>query len=146
MSALGISEKEIFLEHQDLIRNKVKEISDLEIDFRPQRKQLEAMFEGLKSLSDRTDKSFTGAVLAQEKKQLNGLDKLEKRLLKAQKRKYHEIVGRIALLQDALFPGKSLQERQMNFADFYEIHGDALIDNLVGHLEPLKLEFDLITL
>jgi bacillithiol biosynthesis cysteine-adding enzyme BshC len=146
MSALGISEKEIFLEQQELIRNKVKEISDLEIDFRPQRKQLEAMFEGLKSLSDRTDKSFTGAVLAQEKKQLNGLDKLEKRLLKAQKRKYHEIVGRIALLQDALFPGKSLQERQMNFADFYEIHGDALIDNLVGHLEPLKLEFDLITL
>ena len=84
--------------------------------------------------------------MAQEKKQLNGLDKLEKRLLKAQKRKYKEIVGRIVLLQDALFPGKSLQERQMNFADFFEVYGDALIDNLVDHLEPLKLEFDLITL
>jgi bacillithiol biosynthesis cysteine-adding enzyme BshC len=146
MSALGISEKEIFLNQQDLIRKKVKEISDLEIDFAPQRKQLEDLFAGLKSLSDKTDKSFTGAVLAQEKKQLNGLDKLEKRLLKAQKRKYQEIVGRIVLLQDALFPGKSLQERQMNFADFFEVYGDALIDNLVDHLEPLKLEFDLITL
>lgn len=146
MSALGISEKEIFLNQQDLIRKKVKEISDLEIDFAPQRKQLEELFAGLKSLSDKTDKSFTGAVMAQEKKQLNGLDKLEKRLLKAQKRKYQEIVGRIVLLQDALFPGKSLQERQMNFADFFEVYGDALIDNLVDHLEPLKLEFDLITL
>ncbi len=146
MAALGISEKEIFLEQQELIRNKVKEISDLNIDFTPQKKELEAMFSDLKSLSDRTDKSFTGAVLAQEKKQLNGLDKLEKRLLKAQKRKYHEIVARIVLLQDVLFPGKSLQERQMNFADFYEIYGDALIENLLGHLEPLKLEFDLITI
>lgn len=146
MSALGISEKEMFLKQNDLIRKKVKEITDLDIDFSAQRKQLKSMFDDLKKLSDRTDKSFTGAVLAQEKKQLNGIDKLEKRLLKAQKRKYHEIVNRIVLLQDALFPGRSLQERQMNFADFYEVYGDALIDKLIDYLAPLKLEFDLITL
>ena len=41
-------------------------------------------------LAKETDISFLGAVQAQEKKQLNGLDKLEKRLLKAEKRKFKD--------------------------------------------------------
>ena len=83
--------------------------------------------------------------MAQEKKQLNGLDHLEKRLLKAQKRKYREIVGRITKIQQELFPNQSLQERQANFSEFYEIYGDELIPLLVSTLDPLKLEFDLIS-
>ena len=145
MEALHVSVKEIFLKQHDLIQLKVKEISDLNLDFTDQRKNLQAMFSDLKALSDKTDKSFTGAVLAQEKKQLNGLDHLEKRLLKAQKRKYKEIVTRITSIQQELFPKQSLQERQANFSEYYEIYGKELIPLLVNELDPLKLEFDLIT-
>jgi hypothetical protein len=49
-----------------------------------------------------TDKSFVGAVKAQEVKQTKGLDNLEKRLLKAQKRKL-SILERITDLQNELF-------------------------------------------
>ena len=145
MEALHVSVKEIFLKQHDLIQLKVKEISDLNLDFTDQRKNLQAMFSDLKALSDKTDKSFTGAVLAQEKKQLNGLDHLEKRLLKAQKRKYKEIVTRITSIQQELFPKQSLQERRANFSEYYEIYGKELIPLLVNELDPLKLEFDLIT-
>ena len=144
LAALEIDEQEIFLNQNELVKKKVKEISDLNIDFSEQRKELKEMFSALKLLSDKTDKSFSGAVLAQEKKQLNGLDKLEKRLLKAQKRKYKEIVSRITDLQSELFPKQSLQERQANFSEFYEIYGEALIPLLSDALDPLKLEFDLI--
>ena len=146
MARLNISDIEIFLKQNELIKNKVKEISDLDLDFTDQRMKLQEMFDHFKSLALKTDKSFTGAVLAQEKKQLNGLRNLEKRLLKAQKRKNKEIVSRITLLQDELFPKQSLQERQMNFSEFYEVYGQELIKNLVDSLEPLQLEFDLITL
>ena len=71
-------------------------------------------------------------MLAQEKKQLNGLNKLEKRLLKAQKRKYQEIVSRIITLQEQFFPKQCLQERQANFSEFYENYGDELIPLLVS--------------
>jgi bacillithiol biosynthesis cysteine-adding enzyme BshC len=145
MAALNISEAEIFLQQNDLIKNKVKEISDLSLDFSDQQMDLQKMFDHLKILARKTDKSFTGAVLAQEKKQLNGLKNLEKRLLKAQKRKYKETVDRITLLQNELFPKGSLQERQMNFSDFYEFQGEGLIEILLDALEPLKLEFDLIS-
>lgn len=146
MAALQISDCEIFMKQHELIKKKVKNVSDLNMDFTEKRATLKAMFEELKEVSNQTDKSFTGAVFAQEKKQLNGLDHLEKRLLRAQKRKYKELVSRITVLQDELFPGQSLQERQANFSSFYEIYGDELIQGLIAALDPLKLEFDIISL
>jgi 6-phosphogluconate dehydrogenase (decarboxylating) len=123
---------------------KVKEISELSIDFSPERKRLEEMFESMKDIAEHTDKSFIGAVLAQEKKQLNGLDKLEKRLLRAQKRKYADRVERIKAIQDHLFPKGSLQERQANFSEFYAELGKDLIPLILARLDPFKMEFDLI--
>ncbi|MGI9530029.1 bacillithiol biosynthesis cysteine-adding enzyme BshC [Lutimonas sp.] len=145
MTALHISDRDIFKKQHELTKMKVKDISDLNLDFSEKRKALKEMFDELRDLSDQTDKSFTGAVLAQEKKQLNGLDHLEKRLLRAQKRKYKELVSRITILQDELFPKQSLQERQANFSSFYEIHGKELIPVLIAALDPLQLEFDIIS-
>lgn len=144
MEKLDIEVPELFQDQNELISQKVKEISDLNIDFTPERKRLEEMFQSMKVIAEKTDESFIGAVLAQEKKQLNGLDKLEKRLLRAQKRKYADRVERIKALQDHLFPKGSLQERQANFSEFYEELGEDLIPLILERLDPLKLEFDLI--
>ncbi len=145
MEKLNISLEDIFKKQNVLISAKVKSVSDIKIDFTEQRNQLKEMFAELEELSNCTDKSFLGAVKAQEKKQLNGLDNLEKRLLKAQKRKYNEIVSRIKLLQDELFPNQSLQERQDNFSVFYEDLGEDLIRSIFMALQPLQLEFNIIT-
>lgn len=144
MDALGIQLHEIFLNQNQLIKTKVKQVSNIKIDFSEEKKALNQMFSNLKALSDKTDKSFSGAVLAQEKKQLNGLEKLEKRLLKAQKRKHSEMVDRITDLKEQLFPKSSLQERQANFSEFYELYGEELIPLLADSLDPLALEFDIL--
>ena len=47
---------------------------------------MKKQFEHLLNIANQTDKSFIGAVKAQEVKQLKGLDNLEKRFLKAEKR------------------------------------------------------------
>ena len=146
MKKLNISIDDIFNKQNKLIDNKVKSISEINIDFSSQKEYLKNMFKALEVLSNKTDKSFLGAVIAQEKKQLKGIDYLEKRMLKAQKRKFNEIVSRITVLQDALFPNQSLQERQANFSEFYLEHGESLIATLIKNLDPLKLEFDVITL
>jgi bacillithiol synthase len=135
---------DLFLKQQQLINKTVNEISDLEIDFSGQKEQLQKMFDDLKVLSDKTDKSFLGAVKAQEHKQIKGLSVLEKRLLKAQKRKYNELVNRVVSLQNQLFPNKSLQERTVNFSELYLEYGDNLIPELLKNLDPLALEFSLI--
>lgn len=141
---LGLSLVDLFKNQQQLIVDKVKEKSDIIIDFSKQRAVLKAQFESLKELALQTDKSFIGAVNAQEKKQLNGLGVLEKRLLKAQKRTMYDMVTRIQLLQDELFPNSNLEERIRNFSEYYEQYGTTLYCSLFDALDPLKFEFTVI--
>ncbi len=146
LERLDISTKDMFLKRDTFINKKVRKISNIDIDFSPQRKALEVQFEHMYNLAASTDKSFLGAVKAQEKKQLKGLNHLEKRLLKAQKRKLSDEVMRMTDLQEQLFPGQSLQERKVNFSEFYLEYGEALIPFLSKHLEPLKGEFLILNL
>ena len=144
LNKLNISINELFLKQGILIDKKVKEISEVDIDFTVQRNVLMGQFQGLKELAKRTDKSFMGAVLAQEQKQLNGLNNLEKRLLKAQKRKLVDEVQRITKLQNELFPKQSLEERNRNFSELFIELGNDLIPYIFEGLDPFKQEFTII--
>lgn len=158
-SALLVSEKQqkkldhlqvpienLFMDQTDLLTKHTNRISDIKIDFHPQQEHLKKQFQDLYSLAAATDKSFLGAVAAQEKKQLNGLEHLEKRLLKAQKRKLSDELERLTDLQDELFPSQSLQERNANFASFYLQYGEELLPKLFQELAPLDQNFKIIRL
>ena len=83
---------------------------------------------------------------AQEVKQIKGLENLEKRLLKAEKRILSDQLQRITLLQNELFPNQSLQERKANFSEFYIDFGQELMQLLLDKLQPLENEFKVIIL
>ena len=144
LNKLNITLPEIFCKQEDLINKKVKELSEVKIDFTQQKVFLLDQFKDLKEVAKQTDLSFLGAVNAQEQKQLNGLVNLEKRLLKAQKRKLKDKVARIKLVQDQLFPKQSLEERTRNFSEVYVGLGENLIPMLLDALDPLKLEFTIV--
>jgi len=85
-------------------------------------------------------------VSAQEKKQIKGLESLEKRLLKAEKKAHTDYVDRLESLHLELFPNGSLQERTVNFTEFYLEHGDAFMDHLKSELAPLNQKFHVLAL
>ncbi len=143
---LQISQAELFLKQHELINRKVRKISNIDIDFSPQKEYLREQFKQMYELAEQTDPTFLNAVKAQEVKQLKGLDHLEKRLLKAQKRKLKDEVTRIATLQNELFPNKGLQERQTNFSEMYLEYGENLIPYLINNLDPLDFRFKILTL
>jgi bacillithiol biosynthesis cysteine-adding enzyme BshC len=145
LKRMNISTSDIFLKQSSLINKKIREISNIDIDFGPQKKLLENQFKEMYTLTEKTDKSFLGAVRAQEVKQKKGLDALEKRLLKAQKRKLKDQVVRLTDIQNELFPNLSLQERQLNFSEFYLEYGKELLPILFEALNPLELNFTVIT-
>ncbi|MEP5634972.1 MAG: bacillithiol biosynthesis BshC, partial [Maribacter dokdonensis] len=145
LERMNISKSDVFLSQNSLINKKIREISNIDIDFAPQKKLLEEQFKEMYALAEKTDKSFLGAVKAQEVKQKKGLDALEKRLLQAQKRKLKDHVVRMTELQNDIFPNQSLQERQLNFSEFYLAYGEALLPMLFKALEPLNLNFTVIT-
>ena len=146
LKKLGLSFKDIFQKQNSLINNQVKLLSKIKIDFSDQKNHLKNQFKDLHEVAKQTDKSFLGAVSAQERKQIKGLEHLEKRLLKAQKRKLKDDLGRVTDLQNQLFPLQSLQERNTNFSEFYLEYGEQLIQQLVLNLQPLKSEFLILEL
>ena len=143
---LGLSWADLFTKPEDLVNTITHKLSAFPIDLAPQKETLEKQFEYLYKLAQKTDKSFTGAVKAQEVKQKKGLENLEKRLLKAQKRKLDDELQRVTDLQLELFPNKSLQERQANFSEFYLEKGEQLIPLLIQKLKPLETNFNIITI
>ncbi|MDE3741354.1 bacillithiol biosynthesis cysteine-adding enzyme BshC [Maribacter polysaccharolyticus] len=145
LDKMKVSIADLFLKRNSFINKKIREISNIEIDFSPQRRFLQEHFKSMYDIASKTDASFLGAVKAQEVKQLKGLDHLEKRLLKAQKRKLKDHVGRMTQIQDELFPGRSLQERNLNFSELYLEYGEALLPMLFKRLDPLQLEFAILT-
>ncbi len=144
LDKMEIAVADLFLKQHSFINKKIRNISNIDIDFSPQKALLETHFESLYEIAAQTDASFLGAVKAQEVKQKKGLAHLEKRLLKAQKRKLKDHVVRMTDIQNELFPGQSLQERNLNFSELYLELGEDLIPTLVAALKPLQLEFTII--
>jgi len=143
---LGLTWKDLFKKQNALMNEKVKNFSQFSIDFTSQKEFLRKQFEDLNVMASATDKSFIGAVKAQEVKQIKGLENLEKRLLKAEKKKHQDELERITDLQNELFPNKNLQERIVNFSEFYLENGNVLIKKLFEELHPLEQEFKVIVL
>ncbi|WP_019038943.1 bacillithiol biosynthesis cysteine-adding enzyme BshC [Psychroflexus tropicus] len=132
---------DLFLSPEQLEALQTRRNSKIKIDFHKQKQTLHQQFAELYDLASKTDHSFYGAVAAQEKKQKNGLDHLEKRLLKAQKKKLKQQNERILELQSELFPGRSLQERQLNFSEIFVDYGERLIPKLLNELDPFQFDF-----
>jgi uncharacterized protein YllA (UPF0747 family) len=143
--ALHLSWADLFIKQNDLVNHKTKALSEIDLDLSNVKEQLKKQFDALYTIANQTDDSFIGALKAQEIKQIKGIEHLEKRLLKAQKRKLAEILERIIQLQNELFPNQSLQERQTNFSEFYIENGDELIPTLIHKLQPLEYQFTIIT-
>jgi bacillithiol biosynthesis cysteine-adding enzyme BshC len=136
---------DLFKKQPQLINDKVKSFSAFNLNFSVQKTHLQEQFKAMYEMARKTDSSFEKAVKAQEIKQIKGLDNLEKRLLKAEKKIHTDKLERIVALQNQLFPNKGLQERTINFSEFYLEYGEALIPRLLKELKPLEHHFTIIT-
>jgi bacillithiol synthase len=143
---LNLNWEDLFSKQEDLIHKKTKEFSSVKFDFTQQKLFLKQQFESLAKIALQTDKSFIGALNAQEAKQIKGLNHLEKRLLKAEKKNQSYRLERIKELQNQLFPNYGLQERNLNFSEFFEIYGNQLISKLIEEIKPLQFNFTIIKL
>ncbi|MCM2302709.1 MAG: bacillithiol biosynthesis cysteine-adding enzyme BshC [Flavobacteriaceae bacterium] len=140
---LNISLEELLIPLPQLINKKIKEISTVTIDFSKEYENLKAMFSAMEKIAELTDKSFIGAVRAQHQKQINGLSKLEKRLLKAEKRKHHIYINQLTKVHLEIFPNNNLQERVKNTSDFLILNKN-FIEDLSNQFDPLSMSFDIL--
>lgn len=146
LEKINVSVANLFASAHDLSSFLIEKITEIPIDFSPQRKMLQEQFSELYALAAQTDASFVGAVSAQEQKQINGLNHLEKRLMKAQKRKHKDQLERLMALRAELFPGGHLQERTQNMSQWYYVYGTDIVTLLKSEIKPLEFQFHILTI
>ena len=90
------------------------------------------------------DTTLEKLVIAESKKVENSLEKIERKLLKAEKRLHSDKLRQIEAVKDALFPNGSLQERTDNFLNFYQ-QDPSFIQELLKHFDPFDFQFNLLS-
>ena len=141
---LSLRMEDLLLDEASMDEKVTRSSSDIKINFEPQKKHLKQQFKDLYHIAKKTDASFRGAVAAQERKQIKGLEHLEKRLLKAEKKKREDLLKRAHLLRTEFYPEGKLQERKLNFLEFYQYSGRGFIHQLVDEFNAFDNSFYII--
>jgi bacillithiol synthase len=141
----GLQATDFFQTEQQLTAIYVKQNSEQQLNLEKELEQAAGFYEQLKNLAAKTDSTLVPHVAALEKKAIHRLKELEKKILRAEKRKHGEALGQIKKIYAALFPGNGLQERTENFMHLYADYGIAYIDAIYKHSLPLDAVFTVLT-
>jgi uncharacterized protein YllA (UPF0747 family) len=135
LEKLGLSTLDFFGNIDQVISNFVKSKLSADMQFDTETKSLEALFDSIAGKAETVDPTLKGTVLAEKQKQLNALEALEGRILKAEKRKQEDSINQIKALQQIIAPDNSWQERIENFIPFY-LKDPNYIQHIVDIADP----------
>jgi len=141
MQQLQLNISDIFLPAAGLIKKYVQQSSKNTLALTPQKLQIDKAFEAILSQANEVDQSLKQAVKGEWAKVQKSLNRLETKLLRAEKRQYDTIIQQIEKLKLQLFPANKLQERHDNLLAFYTSYGDNFISTLYQHFNPLDKRF-----
>ncbi len=102
---------------------------------------IEKLYESVKSQAGAVDQTLEQHVEALKTKTIFRLKELEKKMLRAEKRKYSDQQRQIASVRTTLFPGNGLQERSENISYFYAKWGRDFLRKLYEESLTLEQEF-----
>jgi bacillithiol biosynthesis cysteine-adding enzyme BshC len=144
MHILGISPQNLFCTNVDLKNDWIKTHVNLELSLEDERRSVTALFDHIKLDAYKIDKTLSQSVDGAKTKALKLIYSLEKKMLRAEKRKHVTSLNQIDGLKNRLFPSGVLQERVLNIAPIYIMYGDDFIKSLLDSFHPLKHQFTIL--
>ncbi len=138
---LQLSVKDIFKPEPILVKNFVAAHSSDDWQTGEEAAMIENAMLALKLKAVSLDTTLRSSAEAALVKMKHQLEVLEKKMLRAEKRKMQIDMQRITRLRSVIFPDDSLQERKENFMSWYLRYGPTYFDILKENIQPLKQEF-----
>lgn len=138
---LDLTIADIFTPQLQLEREYVTNHSGNDWQINAELATLEQLFATIKAKATAIDPTLSAASGAALHKMKSQVATLEKKMLKAEKRKMEVQIARIAQLKKNLFPNNSLQERVENFMEYYLNYGSEFLDIVKEGIQPLQPAF-----
>ena len=141
---LGFTIEDFFLPEQELINRLVARETKNEIKLNGNLTDADKLYESLKKQAVAVDTTLGKHVEALRTQSIYRLQELEKKMLRAEKRKFTDQQRQIHTIKENLFPKNGLQERIDNFMYYYAKWGKDFIRQLYQHSLALDQEFVIV--
>jgi bacillithiol biosynthesis cysteine-adding enzyme BshC len=140
----GLDLKDLFEEKNYLFNHWVLKNASRNLTVGAERAEVAKLFDELKERASSIDRSLAPFVAAEGQRALNSLEKIERKLIRAEKRLHSDKFRQIETVKEALFPGGKLQERSDNFLNFYQ-QDDHFIQKLLDTFDPFDFQFQVLS-
>lgn len=139
----GLQTTDLFLDSEAASTKWVSLNSSKDLTFSDQIKSLKTLENEALAKAKAVDPTLAQHIEALHTTFKNKIEKAEKKLLRAEKRKYEDKTHQIEAVKEALFPGGTLQERKINFLNFY-LKDPLFIEKLKESFDPFRFEMYLL--
>ena len=141
IAKLGFTVEEFFKSSEALLNQYVHRTTVNKIQLNGSLTKAEELYGLLKEQAAAVDPTLLQHVEALKTKAVYRLQELEKKIIRAEKRKYADQQRQIQTIKQQLFPGSGLQERKESILALYAKEGKSVIDLLYQHSLSLEQEF-----
>jgi len=141
IAKLGFETGDFFLPEEELMKRFVARESKHEIKLNGNLDEAVQLYEMIKIQAAKVDITLAAHVESLKVQTLHRLEELEKKMLRAEKRRFIEQQRQIHSIKQKLFPQNGLQERVDNFTYYYANWGKDFIQQLYRHSLSLEQEF-----
>jgi len=133
----NLSFEDVFSNSDELKTRVINSISKYSVDdiFADSNNQVELVLDRLKEKLFEFDKTIADSTGKYRQRILNYLNELKGKAVDAQKKRHEITLRQIDKLTISLFPNNTLQERELNFAYFYNKFGKKFIEKLFNELK-----------
>ncbi|WP_207493862.1 bacillithiol biosynthesis cysteine-adding enzyme BshC [Aridibaculum aurantiacum] len=143
---LGFEIDELFASTDQLVHTLIKKHNGVKLSLEEEIDAIETVYDKVAVASSTIDGTLKEHVEALRTRHLKHLNELEKKMLRAEKRKYAAEQRQVQKLRDQLFPKNGLQERVDNFSLFYANFGKNWIEKLYKVSLALDQKFAILKL
>lgn len=144
LEEMGLSLADLFLPMNDQMNKITLVNTENPTSLGQELKAVNDLYNAIGEAACQVDKSLHQHVQALRTQALKKLEQLEKKMLRAEKRKFGEEAGRLQVIRQELLPNNNLQERVENFAGLYAQYGVQILDVLLQHSLSLEQQFGII--
>ncbi|HEY2726481.1 MAG TPA: bacillithiol biosynthesis BshC, partial [Parafilimonas sp.] len=144
INQLEFADIDLFKSEYDLITQFTKKHSSNKTSLNGEFYQTENLYNDISSFASKIDKTLVEHIGALKKKTVKGFVELEKKMLRAEKKKFAIEQQQIHKIKTALFPGDSLQERVENFSAFYSLYNKKFFDVILSYSKTFEQEFAVV--
>ena len=145
VNQLQLTPTDLFTKETELMNQLVKRESSLPLDLKDEKLELAFFYKKIKSITDSIDSTLSKHVASLEIQAAKKISVLQKKMLKAEKKKFEAQQRQLHKIKSQLFPNHNLQERTDNLLSYYAKWGKPFLEMIYKNSPGLEQQFIILT-